>query len=238
MVIQGKISCKDAIIVDERLLHELEEIILEFYPEVAYSCNLCNGNKMEFKSLEELLSYENTKIRKIVSLSISYGYFNEIIFKPIFEMFSSYEYTVQGTFKTQDHDASILFSEKINDALNKNKQSKWYTIITKISIFHFFILLFIFSLICNIFLLFTKGFNASQEIGFTPTIVSLSIAFMFICVFFGIILSKCRDALLPPIAFKIGEQIKEIEKGRELFSKIFWGVFIAFLISVLAGKIF
>lgn len=235
MTIYGKIKFKDAIIVDEKLLCELEEIILTFYKEINYSCILSSDDSIDFESLEELLNYENTKMRKIERLKISFGHFNEIVFKPTISAFCSYKYTVEGTFKTEDNNNSILFPKKIQDALEKNKQSKWYTIITKISLMHFMSLLFGASIGSSVSLLYTKGINISQETGYIPSIVNLGIAFGILCILFAIIFSKCRNILLPPIAFKIGEQIKEIEKGRDLFSKIVWGVVVAFLISLFAG---
>ena len=82
MTIHGQIRFKDALIVDEKLLRELEKVILKFYESVSYSCNLCNDDKIIFNSLEELLNYENSKIRKIVRLSISFGHYNDIVIEP------------------------------------------------------------------------------------------------------------------------------------------------------------
>lgn len=241
MKIHGKIRFKDAIVVDEKLLRELEEIILSFYTHISFSCDLCNDDTISFGSLEELLNYDNAKIRKIVSLTMSFsscGAYNKIQFDPDISLFSSYKYTVQGTFETEDMDKSILFSEKIKNSLNKHKQSIWYTLITKMCMMHFLILLLLFSFGSTFYLVFTKGINISKEMGYSPITINLGIAFMFFCMLFGYVFSKCRNTLLPPIAYKIGEQIKEIEKGRDLFSKIFWGVIITFAISVLVGKLF
>ena len=117
MTIRGKIKFKDAIIVDEKLLRELEEIILSFYDKIEYSCRLCNDNTIDFASLAELLDYENTKIRKIERLKISFGVYNEIVFEPSLSFWCSYKYTVEGTFITEDNDKGILFTDKIEKAL-------------------------------------------------------------------------------------------------------------------------
>lgn len=87
MTIHGKIAFKDAIIVDKKLLKEMEKVILNFYDKVSYSCMLSNDNRIDFDTLDELLSYENPKIRKIIRLSITFGYSSEIVFEPSFAFF-------------------------------------------------------------------------------------------------------------------------------------------------------
>lgn len=237
MTIRGKIKFKDAIIVDEKLLRELEEIILSFYDKIEYSCRLCNDNTIEFASLAELLDYENTKIRKIERLKISFGAYNEIVFEPSLSFWCSYKCTVEGAFITEDNDKGILFSDKIEKALDKNRQSKWYTILTKISLAHFGMLCFAMSLVSSMDIVITKGLN-SQYLSYNPIFINFGFVIGIIFILFGIMLSKCRNVLLPPIAYKIGEQIKEIERGRDIFSKIVWGIIIAFIVSLLAGRMF
>lgn len=238
MKIQGKIKFKDAIVVDEKLLRELTDIILSFYKYINFSCFLCNDSKIEFDTLDELLDFDNNRIRKIERMSISFGYSNEIVFKPTIGIFSSYKYTVEGTYITEKYDEGILFHEKIRNALDKNKQSKWYTIITKISILYFCIAVSSFFLGYTIASLYAEGINASPKIQYTITDIALSITIGLILILLAGMLSKFRNVLLPPIVYKIGEQIKEIEKRRDLFSKIFWGVIVAFFVSILAGKVF
>lgn len=235
MTIHGKLAFKDAIIVDKKLLKEMEKVILDFFDKICFSCKLSNNNTIDFESLDELLNYENPKIRKIVRLSITFGYSSEIVFEPNSAIFSSYKYTVQGTYQLKDLDKSVLFQTKIKDILNRNKQDRWYTILTKINTMQFLIAILVFFACMIIYIVYTKGIN--QESTFSPLIFDLYIIFWVIFCFFGYILSKCRNYLLPIIAYKIGEQIKEIEKGRELFNKIFWGIIVAFTVSFVVAII-
>ena len=238
MTLHGNIKFKDAIIVDEKLLRELEEIILNFYDEISYSCLLCNDDKITFDSLDELLNYENVKTRKIERLSISFGYFNEIEFKTEMAMFSSYKSTVQGTFITEKYDESVLFTEKIKNALTKNRQSRWYTLMTKFSYFHFTMFLLAFTVGLCIYILFVSKTKINQATSYVPMYFCFGIAFSVLLLLISFLLSRIRNALLPPIAYKIGEQIKEIDRGRDLFGKIFWGIIVTFVISLLVGFIF
>lgn len=235
MTIHGKITFKDAIIVDKKLLEELEKVILIYYDKVSYSCKLCNDNRIDFDTLDELLNYENPKIRKIIRLSIMFGYPSEIVFEPSFAYFSSYKYTVEGTYQINDLDKSVLFQEKIKDLLNRSKQDKWYTILTKINIVQFWIVMLAFCTCTLLYSLFTNGLK--QESSFSLLIFIVCIIISTIFHIFGYILSKFRIFLLPAIAYKIGEQIKEIEKGRELSNKIFWGIIVAFIVSLVVAFI-
>lgn len=241
MRIYGKISFKEALVVDEHLLRELEKTILSFYDSIAYSCKLCNSDKIEFDSLDELLSYENYKIRKIVKLSIEFGIGNNIAFEPDRAMLVSYKYTVQGDFVTEDQDNSILFQSKVKDILLRNRQNKWYTIITKMNLIQFNILLLGVLSCVFVYGFFTHNWKMDNNVGtyiygFDLGIVA-GIVMGGVFILLGGILAKCRDFLLPPIAYKIGEQIKEIEKAKDLFSKIFWGIVVTFIVSLITAII-
>lgn len=234
MTIHGKIQFKEAIIVNEKLLKDLEEVILSFFKHVTYECKLCNGDGIEFDSLDELLTYENIKTRKIVRLKIKFDY-NEIIFEPTFSKISSYQHTVFGVYKVYDSDTSILFSEKVQRVLENSKRSKWYTFLTKISMMHFCFLIVGISIGSTIYSVMSEGVMGKSV--YTVNSINISIIIGILCIIFSIIAAKCRDILLPPISFMIGEQLQEIKRNEEKFSKIFWGIIIAFIVSYVVAKI-
>ncbi len=70
MTIHGKITFKDAIIIDGKLLKELESVILENFTKIKYEGSLCNGDSILFDSLSELLQYENINQRKLIELKL------------------------------------------------------------------------------------------------------------------------------------------------------------------------
>lgn len=72
---------------------------------------------------------------------------------------------------------------------------------------------------------------------YTVNSINISIIIGILCIIFSIILAKCRDILLPPISFMIGEQIQEIKRNEEKFSKIFWGIIVAFIVSYVVAKV-
>lgn len=234
MTIHGKITFKDAIIIDERLLTELENVILENFTNIKYEGRLSNGDDILFDSLSELLQYENIDQRKLVKLKVKFDY-NEMEFYPSFGGICSYKYTVQGSFTTNDKDISILFEKKIKDILERHKRKKWYTLLTKVSLIHFGLLMIGIYSIPAIYLVMKEGMLGGNTYTTNSINFSMILAMLFIVI--SIVLAKCRSILLPPVSFMIGEQVEEIKKRENLFSKIFWGVIVAFVVSFIVAKL-
>lgn len=235
MILHGNIKFKEAIIVDEKMLKELEEVIEEFFEDITYKCVLCNDDKIKFDSLQELLSYENIKTRSIKKMIVSFDKCNEIVFEIIGSIINSYKYTIQGSYKVDDSNKSILFSEKIDSIFKRHRRNKWYTILSKISFMHFWLLFFGISLVSSMRSIVEQGIE--QGYIYTTNAVNLSIiAALLICGIWVLIL-KFRDILFFPISFMIGEQIDIIKKREDIASKIFWGIIIAFIVSFIVAKI-
>lgn len=235
--LRGRIKYKNAIYVDEKLLKELEEIILVYYKTINYRATLYNGDTIVFDSLTELLQYENVEERRIISLLIGFDIGNEIIFeeKSGYSLFSSYQYTVTGNYSMNNTDDSILFTNKIYAALNKNKRRIWYTIVTKISMMHFSLILLIVSFSLYLYLKFTTV--ATEAIYITADTWLLSCLYCLIFFSVSFIMAKIRKRVLPSISYMIGEEIKRIQKGEALISNIFWGIIVAFGVSVVCSLI-
>lgn len=234
MRIHGKIQFKEAIIVDKKLLTDLEAVILSFFKKVIYKCKLCNDDNIEFESLEELLNYQNNKSRKIVSLEIKFDC-NKINFGPTFSMYNGYRCTVSGEYEVYDSDMSILFSEKVKRVLENGRRSKWYTFLTKISMMHFIIFILAISIGTTIHSVIKEGVVGKEV--YTINSLNLSMVIVILIIVISVILAKCRNALLPAISFMIGEQIQEIKRNEDRFSKIFWGILVAFIVSFIVAKI-
>lgn len=234
MTIHGKIQFNEAIIVDEKLLTNLEEVILSYYSKVTYECKLHNEDMVEFESLKELLNYKNIKSRKIVMLKVKFDY-NEIYFEPTLSKISSYSHTVFGIYKMDDSDKSILFSKKVEEILENGRRSKWYTFVTKFSMMYFLMFILVLSIGNAIYSIVKEGVMGGNI--YTINSLNLSLMLAILLLVISIFLAKCRDALLPPISFMIGEQVEEIEKQKNLFDKIFWGIIVAFVVSLIVAKI-
>ncbi|MCM1201391.1 MAG: hypothetical protein NC312_09180 [Bacteroides fragilis] len=234
MTIHGKITFKEAIIIDEKLMEDLEKVVLEYFTNIKYVGGLCNGDDIVFDTLSELLLYENANQRKLIKLKVKFDY-NEIEFYPTIGGMCSYKYTVCGFFTTNNENISILFEKKIKDILEKHRRKKWYTILTKISMMHFSIFLPGISAVSTIYTIM-QG-ELLGEVVYTINLVNLGMLSVMLFIVLCIIFAKCRNALLPPVCFMLGEQIQEIKRNEDRFSKIFWGVVVAFIVSFIVAKI-
>lgn len=169
-----------------------------------------------------------------MSLEIKFEH-NKIIFKPTLSFYGSYRYTVSGDYEVHDSDTSILFSEKVQRVLENGRRSKWYTLLTKISLIHFCLLVTGITIGSTIYSVTREGLLGGDVYTVNSINIGITIGILFFVV--SMILAKCRDILLPPISFMIGEQIQEIKRNEDRFSKIFWGVIVAFIVSFIVAKI-
>lgn len=235
MELRGNIKFADAIIVNEKLLLELEKIIYEFYEDVSYEATLCNEDKIKFENLGELISYENIDERKIERLDIDFGRVNSLTFTPTFSMAKSYQYTVTGNYKMNNSDKSIVFSNKVNSALKKNSRPKWYTFLTKFSIAYFLLFLLI---ICGMAYVYEYiKFHTIKDSSLKINYLMISMLIGGVLAYLFILLSKIRNYLFPCISYMIGEQINKIQKKNKLYENIFWGIIVTFVISVICSFI-
>lgn len=234
MIIHGKIRFKEAIIVNEKLLRDLEKVILQFFKKIKYECRLCTDDYILFNSLEELLNYENNKKSRIEKLVLEFDY-NKIEFYTTVSYFCSYGCTVVGSYKVETQDENILFSKKVMEVLEKSRRNKLYTFFTKISILYFMVFILVISSASTIYLVMKEGLKGGNI--YTTNSINLGITIGILIFFIGWILAKCRNLLFPPISFMLGEQIEQIKKNEDRTSKIFWGVIVAFVISYIVTKI-
>ena len=135
----------------------------------------------------------------------------------------------------QDEKAIQKFEKKIKDILERHKRKKWYTLLTKVSLIHFGLLMIGIYSIPAIYLVMKEGMLGGNTYTTNSINFSMILAMLFIVI--SIVLAKCRSILLPPVSFMIGEQVEEIKKRENLFSKIFWGVIVAFVVSFIVAKL-
>lgn len=86
MIIIGKYKYCKAIKLTSENMKKLESILLDFCIRIEYFCSTLRGNNIQFKTLGELLAYDNFGKQRIVTLEIS-GYGNDYtkVFTIIFE---------------------------------------------------------------------------------------------------------------------------------------------------------
>lgn len=229
MKVNGKLKYNSAIIVNDTLIRELDGLLCEYFSEPKYSAELLNDDKIEFETVDELVSYDNYSIREIKRIIISAGLDNFIYIEPTFSFLSNYKSTVEMYFRIDDGDKSEEVKRKVKTLLDKHKQTIFYTLASKISLTHICILLMIMGFISNLYSLVTPRNSVIEVSG--STIISLSSVVAVIILLFSFGVYWIIKKLFPPIIFYLGENINKTERNSKLKSNVFWGIIVAAIVS-------
>ncbi len=227
MKIKGKIIFKKALVVDEKLLRNMDEIIVKYYNKTSYSVITISKDTIEFSSLDELLKYDNYGKMKIKKLHIDFGFNNDLRFEITPDIIKSYDATVTGNFEINDLNNCEDFKREIITVLSMNTQSSIINLFSKFSSMHLGILgIFVWFLSCFWSVFVNEGehnitiYNICVYIGFFSAFV------LFVCVLIEII----HKNLFNPLIYSIGNGVKEYERMKSLRINIFWGVIVAIAI--------
>lgn len=236
MKLHDKFGYSKAIVVDEKMLTDINECIKEFFSDPKYSAELLDDSRIVFESLEELLSYENYGDKSIKYLKINFGY-NKFEFEQTFSIFHSYKNSVSGEYVTKNVNESILFKKNIQNILEKGSRPWYYTFVTKFSVIYFLIVITVICIILTVILnlngKYVKG-DSNLSVSFLNIWICGSVIYFLIAHMF----SKLKNKIFPVIAYKIGEQKKKIERRDDLISKFFWGVIVTGIVSVIISILF
>lgn len=230
---QTSFSYKKAIIVDNNMLNEIDKEIRAIYAIVKYEAITVSGDKIEFESLNELLSYENAENEKLVSVDISARDEKFINTAYIFikckpsSFWESFE-TVRVTFTVDDTNKKVIFKNNVMHLLERCTQNKKYNAISKTEVFILFSIVYIGAAIFY----FIKLFSNKGQIS-----TALSTTMIILCALYCLKmpLQKYRDKYYPRVVFYLGDQIKQYEEQKGSRQNFFWTVCIGGVISVIMG---
>lgn len=230
MRIEGIYKFKKAILVNEELLRSLELGLCNFAEEYAYTAKLESGNDIYFDNLEELLEYDNYSNRRIKHLTIrlSLGFYIE--FSKSFSLYNSYNNTVNVQYLCSNSEDSIIIQDKLRDIFEKGKLPWYYTLLTKFSIMYFWTIYFMWSAFWNL-----RNFGKEIPTEGYKLIGIMNIICIVIAVIIGVsyVLNKMRNVLFPPIVFYFGKEKERFDKNIKYADKVFWGIIIATLLSLI-----
>lgn len=235
MELHDKLGYRKAIIVDERMLIDLDKCIRNYFTSSPnYSADLLDESIVVFESLDELIQYDNFGNKAIKYLKVSFGYNNSLVFKKTLSSFHSYEYSLLIEYVIKNMDDNILFKKEMIKIFEKGKRPWYYTFVTKFSYMYFFIAFMFMTVIFGGILYFKDMFKIIN----TTLTVGMFITW-FICtaliLFMSYLLSRIRNFLFPVISYNIGEQKKQIEGRDKLISNIFWSVIVAGILAIIVG---
>lgn len=226
MLIKGNIEFRKAIVVDRKLLEEIENIITAYYGRPRYSAILENDDKIMFDSIDEILEYDNYEKRKINILNLLANQTFNLTFHADLSFIHNYKHTVVGGYETKNNNDSILIVEKIQESLNKSKQPLYYTLLSKVSMMYLVIIIGIISLMLNIYNRFQSSIEYSSAFYINTVIISALIFYII-----GTAFSKIIGYFFKPVIFNWGKEVERIGKIKSLRGNIFWVIVVGAIMA-------
>lgn len=251
MEIKKSHSENKAVYVREDELQYFHEFLSEMFANVNYRARCVDDSTIEFKSLEELLSYENPDFRKIKCIEIfgdnedsSSKYYNPYVsFKNNFEFSLGSKYssqTMSYDFHFNDLNKANRFESELKSRLKEIRP--WYWFLAK---FDFFLgissVWFIFSMISGISSIKEKIGN--QQPTNTPDLTIneyLVLAFIGVGLVFAISypLNKIKNYLFPKTVIELGRQKKKNRLRLQIIYLVVAVILLGLLLNVLGGFIY
>lgn len=230
MRINGEYEFKKAIRVDQKLLDNLKEILQPYIDKEEYVATLENGDVIRFENYQEMIQYDNYGKGKIEKLKIKYSSSLSINFETSMSLINNYKSTVTVEYVFRNQEDIILMREKLGCLFNKNKQPWFYTIITKISVMYFFIIIGSWSAFLNII-----NINKKMELDNMNSIQYINLGFILtmIIILLACLLGRIRKRYIPSIVFYWGNEKERFDKNMQYVDKIFWGIIVALFLPVI-----
>lgn len=243
MVIEGKASCKKALILTPERMKALEKIVCKYCHNIEYKAETVNGSEISFTSLEELLDYDNFGNRRIQAINIRGD--GEAVHR-LYIIISSDVFcldwiwcgsTCYMHYEVDTIDIETNLKEDLNVFLQKATSPYWI-----ISKFRLTGLLESLICICFIFLLLSNNGSTDSQMDLFSMrgaiIVACSMIFSWgvihLCKFIDkYFLARC----FPPVVFAWGKGKSQYEKYQRLRGNLLWCVVIALGIGVIASVI-
>lgn len=242
MIISGSIARKKAITITPERLRQLHALIAKYCERVEFTAETVADTRISFESIDELLSYDNFKPRRIKMLEVTgYNQYSRVITTYIgdWKILSIFNYgtTIRCDYQLTSVDAERLFLSAFED---------WY----KMSIARYW-LLGKFSLngvllIPGAFFWFLRlvcGGSPLIEIDFGNYTLLAALAILTLGAFVVIKIINYIDVfffanLFPAVAFLWGEEEGRYKRWDALRINLLWGIVIATLVGLLVNFLF
>lgn len=240
MIISGKYKRKKAILVTPERLRELSDILLKHCERIEYNARTKAGTRIEFESIEELLSYDNFKTRRIVELELTgYRGYSRVIEVSLgdqnYSILLNYGSTIRCDYKLSTIDEESILLNNIKTWFEKSKCSYWF--LGKFSLSG---MVFVPSFFIS-FVRFVSGSKAefdTSNIHIWLILALVTIGMIGIWGLIGFIDEHFLANLFPAVAFKWGEEAERYDKWGKYRSNLLWGVIIAIIIGLVTSYLY
>lgn len=226
-----EIENKFAISVSKNFLLDLENILKAYFQNIYCIATLKNEDRMNFETITDLCEYENALERRIVKLEISaYSEKQESIHL----FFEEKEKTsVRGVVSTRDSDVTDTIYKKVDYAIRRKDEDIVFSMLARTGYSN---ILCIISLIIVIFELFCNKNAKEMDLSPQHVIIYVELILIYMVCVWG--LYKIKKYFFPIIVFNLGDEMKKSEKRENLKRNLLWGVFVAFVITIIGSVVY
>lgn len=237
---------KHAILIDENSLSDLFKFISEKYEKIEIITKCNDGSLLETKDIKEILSFENSNYRKIVSIimtarnspeeKLSFSIINKF---PRYTISLDFPFggpsTVEYTIVSEQEEILKFNSDKLKQMLLELKPSFFPDVLARTSLLGIMVLLWGTLSIIYWGMVFFGVISSTypKASGLETINISLFLSFALIVVTYPFDL--LRNWLFPKVFLSLGKQKKNMEIIQN-YRKTFFIVFLlGILISIIAG---
>lgn len=227
-------TCKKAIIVDREFLEEVQKEILAWCNLIKYEANLENGDKIEFESLEELITFENSKLKRIKDIEItarnadnaSLDQFIIIQISAFSVILRKFIRTIYVSITIDDVDKKTIFENNMRNIFVRHEQNKWYNIISRTGILNLIDFIYFIFVCIYFYKFFSDGLKIEND---GLQIMALIFAVLMLL---KIPIQKGQEKYFEPIVFYSGDEKKSYDDKRDGRKNFFGGVIVAGIFTV------
>lgn len=237
MLIRGKYKSKHALVITEDILRELDDVLKIGEKSNVYSAKLVNESVVEFENLEELLNFENFQDQKIFSLSVNPSHRDRHLYigtEGDYPVIRRYIHSAVLTYSVNSSEEELTLRERVGKILEKARAQ--YSPLYKININSCFWLFSLTSfLLLSIFALPSTAGSPKESVTISASTLAIVLVSVLAVVLGVYLLGRFWKKILPPVVFCTGEGQSEFRKLSKKRQNLFWGVFIALVISALVA---
>lgn len=225
-----------AIKVDEKMLIEIKSCIEEYCPQLRYEAELENNDEIEFESIDELLSFENSPSDRLKSLQV-YGkskdserhirvkigaekHFGGLFYRTAFV-----------SLETDDPKMKTIIKESLLNVFERNKLGRVYNFISRMPIFFFMDILYLCVLVVFLYSIIINGMQVENGRLFVMVVI-FSVVEVIKTKF-----EKWYKFFFESVVFYIGDGKEVYDRNASARSNFFWGVIVGVLIPFLISSV-
>lgn len=230
-------SVKHSLVIDEKDIQSIHDLLLEAYDECKVSFSCSEGSKLECDSLGDLFDYDNPKFRRITEIILKGGErhanFGEVI---IFDR--SYG-NANLSFYGKDDARTLKLANDIESHLEECKP--WFSCLSRISITLVIPMIPLVVGAANVWITFLKGellLNSDNGWGngsIYGVYLSLPFVVLYICCLNQI--ERAWKWMFPSVFFRTGRQQEEYRKRENLQKFVFIGIGLTIFLGVISNLI-